>query len=267
MLRTIALIATLLTPVVADAGFRAGFNGTALPANDDGSSPQTALGFTANYYGSNYMSAFVNNNGNLTFDTSLSEFTPFGLTTNLGTPIIAAFFADVDTRGAGSGLTRYGTGIVDGRVAFGATWDGVGYFIGRADKLNSFQLLLINRGDTGDGNFDIEFNYNSIQWESGSASGGTNGLGGNSARAGFSAGTGVPGTFAELAGSGVNGAFLDSGPNSLAAGSLNSGVAGRYVFTVRNGAVITPTLTTPAPAGLLAGLLGAGLLALRRRLT
>jgi hypothetical protein len=49
-----------------------------------------------------------------------------------------------------------------------------------------FQLVLIERSDTGAGNFDFEFNYDQIQWEARNASGGVNGLGGSSARAGFS---------------------------------------------------------------------------------
>jgi len=42
----------------------------------------------------------------------LSQFTPNGLNTGVGQPIIAPYFADVDTRGAGSGLVTYGAGTV-----------------------------------------------------------------------------------------------------------------------------------------------------------
>ena len=53
-------------------------------------------------------------------------------------------------------------------------------------------------------------------------------------------------------------------PNSLAANSLNSQIAGRYVFNVRNGQVVGPALV-PVPAGLMIGLLGgAGLFGFRR---
>ena len=257
-------LVVLLTPTASQAGFRTGFNTSTLAANDDLSTGANPLGFTVNFFGTNYSNAFVNNNGNLTFDSALGAFTPFPLGTTLGTPIIAAFFADVDTSGAGSGLTLYGQGTVDGRAAFGATWDGVGYYFQETDKLNSFQALLVDRSDTGAGNFDIEFNYTSIQWETGSADGGTNGLGGSPARVGYTAGTGAPGSFAELPGSGVPGSFLDGGSFALASNSLNSSVAGRYVFNVRNGAVVT-AVATPAPAGLVVGILGASLLGLRRR--
>jgi hypothetical protein len=56
----------------------------------------------------------------------LSDFTPFGLTST-ARQIIAPFFADVDTRFAGSAVT-FGPGTVDGHVAFGVNWVNVDYF-------------------------------------------------------------------------------------------------------------------------------------------
>ena len=49
---------------------------------------------------------------------------------------------------------------------------GVGYFGSHADKLNKFQLILVDRSaDTGTaGDFDILFKYDTIQWETGDAS-------------------------------------------------------------------------------------------------
>jgi len=223
-----------------------GCNSSVLPANDDDSAGPITLPFPINYFGTTYSQTFVNNNGNITFGGELSTFTPFNLnTTNI--PIIAPFFADVDTNGTGSGLTSFGNVTVDGRRALCVNWVNVGYFFAAVDKLNSFQLILIERSDTGPGNFDIEFNYNSIQWETGSASGGTDGLGGNSARAGYANGTQAPGTSFEIPGSAVNGAFLD---NNLATGLSNnssgSSERGRYIFAARNGGVATPT-PTPTP--------------------
>lgn len=261
-----ASLAATVAPAEA-AAIRGGqFNANTLPANDDGSTGPVSIGFGVNYFGLNFNQLFVNNNGNVTFDSPLSTFTPFSLTST-GRQIIAPFFADVDTRGLGSGLVTYGAGLVDGFTAFGVNWIDVGYFSSRTDKTNSFQLVLIDRSDTGVGNFDIEFNYDNIEWETGGASGGVNGLGGSSARAGFSNGTGSPGTFFELPGSAVNGAFLNGGSNSLIANSLNSTVDGRYVFAARSG-TIDPgdpdTTPIPTPA-LLPGLIGMGVAALRKR--
>ena len=214
-----------------------GFQANVLAANDDGSTPLTPLGFTVNFFGTNFSSAYVNNNGNMTFDSALSTFTPFGLE-NAGRQIIAPFFADVDTRGAGSGLVTYGNDTVDGRPAFGVNWINVGYYGSHTNKLNSFQLVLIDRSDLGPGDFDMEFNYDQIQWETGDASSGSNGLGGNSARAGYSNGSQLPGTSFELPGSAVNGGFLDS---NLTTGLINQKLSnpqdGRDLFLVRNGFV------------------------------
>ncbi len=219
------------------AAIRAGFDGNTLAPNDDESTGAVNIGFTTNFFGLNFNQLFVNNNGNVTFDNSLSTFTPFDLTST-GRQIIAPFFADVDTRSTGS--VTYNSGTVDGRNAFGVNWANVGYFPSSTDKTNNFQLVLIDRSDTGAGNFDFEFNYDQIQWETGGASGGINGLGGSSARAGYSNGTGAPGTFFELTGSAINGAFLDGGFNSLIVNRLNSNVDGRYVFSTRNGIVMNP---------------------------
>lgn len=227
------------------AAVRTGFDFNTLGATDDGSSGAVSLPFSANFFGQTFNSVYVNNNGNITFDSPLSSFTPFGLTSTQ-TAIIAPFFADVDTRGTGSGVVTYGTGTVDGHAAFGVDYPNVGYYSSGTDKLNNFQVVLIDRSDTGTGNFDIEYNYNQIQWETGNASGGTDGLGGDSARVGYSNGTGDPGTSFELAGSGVNGAFLDSNTSTgLIYNSLNSDVAGRYLFQARNGTVVT---SVPEPS-------------------
>ena len=49
---------------------------------------------------------FINNNGNITFDRQLIDWTPNPLQ-NLGFTIIAPFWADVDTRPAKSDVVRY----------------------------------------------------------------------------------------------------------------------------------------------------------------
>jgi len=203
-----------------------------IPANDDGSSDLVDLPFTLNFFGTEYSSLYVNNNGNVTFDSSLPTYTPFSLleTTRV---IIAPFFADIDTRADGSGLTTFGATTFSGRPTFCVNWLNVGYYRQHSDKLNSIQLLLVDRSDVGAGDFDIVMNYGQVQWETGDASGGTNGLGGSSARAGYS--NGVDTSF-ELTGSAVNGAFLDSSGSGLVHSSRGTVIPGRYVFNVRNGA-------------------------------
>jgi len=97
--------------------------------------------------------------------------------------------------------------------------------------------VIIDRSDIAAGDFDFEFNYDQIQWEAGTASGGdANGLGGSSARAGYSNGTN---TSFEITGSAINGAFLDSNPvTGLIHRSFNSNVPGRFLFHARGGTVL-----------------------------
>jgi len=237
-----ALIDANTAPVI-----RTGFNQFMLPGNNDLASGIVDIGFNINYFGMTTSTLYVNNNGNVSLDAPLWAFTPDGLSSNIRTSIIAPFFADVDTREGG--MVTYGAGMVDGREAFGFNWINVGYFATNVDKLNSFQLILIDRSDRAPGDFDIEFNYRTINWESGDISylrdpvtgqvldDPNEGIGGASARVGFSNGTGNPGTYYEFEGSGVSEAFLDSNPAGLVNGSRNSTVPGRYIFSVLRGAL------------------------------
>jgi len=231
----------------------AGFAGNTLPGNDDGSTGLVNIGFSLNFFGNNFSQLYVNNNGNATFTAPLGTFTPFPIVNN-STPMLAPFFADVDTRTTTD--VTYGVDVVGGRPAFGINWVDVGYYSQNSSPTNSFQLVVIDRSDIAAGDFDFEFNYDRILWETGEASGGNaSGLGGSSARAGWTNGTT---TSYELAGSAINGALLDgNGTTGLIHNSLNSNVDGRYVFQVRNGVVVN----TPEGGQTLA-LLGLGLLVL-----
>jgi hypothetical protein len=211
----------------------------AIAATDDGSSPAVALPAPLDFYGTTYSSIYVNNNGNVTFQAPQATYTPF--TINAGTPpIIAPFFADVDTSGNGSGQVTYGTASFGSRPAFCVDWNNVGYFTAHTDKLNSFQLLLVDRTDVGPGDFDIVMNFNTLNWEAGDASGGISGItssGGTAAGAGFSAGDGDPNHFFQFPGSLTSLALLDTSPSTaLVNHSRGSLQPGRYIFPVRNGA-------------------------------
>ncbi|MGH9276526.1 MAG: nidogen-like domain-containing protein [Acidimicrobiales bacterium] len=206
-----------------------------LARNDDGSTPRVSLPFGVNFYGTVNNSLFVNNNGNVTFQSPLATYTPFTIAANTP-PIIAPFFADVDTRGTASGVVRYGATTYGGRPAFCVNWIDVGYFSFHTDKTNSFQLLLVDRSDSGPGDFDIYMNYDRIRWETGDASGGINGFGGVPAGAGFSAGDNIASHFFQYPGSRTTRALIDDNQQTgLVNGSRSSQQKGRYLFPIRNG--------------------------------
>jgi hypothetical protein len=233
----LSVVLSLATASVASAGAvqdLPGCTANSLEANDDSSTDEVPLPFPIDFHGDEYSQLYVNNNGNVTFDEPQSTFTPFEFH-HLGDPrIIAPFLADVDTSGApddGSLQVTYGNVTVDGKPAFCVNWVDVGYFSTHVDKLNSFQLLLIQQGSTGD--FDIVFNYDRVLWETGDASDGTGGFGGTPAAVGWSNGDGEhfyvhPGSFESMA-------LLDSNSQTgLVHGMLGSSQPGRYVFEVRN---------------------------------
>ncbi|SFN63720.1 Hemolysin-type calcium-binding repeat-containing protein [Roseovarius lutimaris] len=229
-----------------------GFGEDFLPRNDDGSTAQIDLSPVfengLNYFGTVYEGLWINNNGSVTFASPRGTFTPDVITGVSNNPEITPFFADVDTRGGevaptpggnsqGSNLVHWDFNQLSDQVI--VTWDDVGYFSSRTDLLNSFQLILSDRGN---GDFDMQFRYEDVNWTTGNASGGTDGLGGTVARAGFTAGTGEEGEFFELPQSGIQDEML-----SLDAIAGNTGLVGIWNFAVRNGGVvesIVPLLPT-----------------------
>lgn len=221
---------TAMAPAQAIA-LRTGFGGpegygelTQNP-NDDESSNQLNLPFAIDFFGSTYNQFFVNNNGNITFNSALGSFTPspFPITNQ---PTIAPFWADVDTRNQpGGGAVYVASPNADTVVV---TWHNVGYYSSNNDKLNDFQLTLQNRSDTGVGNFDIEFRYNQLQWTTGDASGGTGGLGGTPAQAGYDAGNGT--NFFVLPGS-FSSDVLDLADTS----NVSAATPGLWTMSIRNG--------------------------------
>jgi hypothetical protein len=233
------LLASKLGPPV----IRPGFDAVATPPNDDDTTGPDPLGFQIAFGGQTFAETYVNNNGNLTFEGPLADFIPFDLT-QAPDPIVAPFFADVDTREGA--VARYGTGTVDGRPAFGVTWPGVGCYPRNTSLRNAFQTILVDRSDVAAGAFDIELDYDQLQWDQGQVSpcddsGGstlsaklTSDAVGGTARAGWSDGTGDAGGSVELPGSGVRGALLDdNAATGLVHAARDSTLPGRYVFHVR----------------------------------
>ncbi len=211
-----------------------GFAANTLGNRDDGFVGPVSIGFTAQFSTVTFNQVFVNNNGNVTVGSGNSLFSPTNFNTTTRT-IFGPFVEDVDTRN--NNAVTYGTGVLDGRNAFAVTWPDVGYFQMGNNRLDAFQVVFIDRSDTGAGNFDLHFNYDQIEWDSSDSSDGTDGLGGSSsAVAGFSAGTHQPLTDYTFAGSGIPGSFLDSNlTGGLIHNSFQSNVLGRFAFFFRGG--------------------------------
>jgi VCBS repeat-containing protein len=219
-----------------------GFGESSLGGNDDGSTDAVSITsvFGAgglNFFGQHYTSIYINNNGNITFVGPSGTFTPSQIGSS-GNPIIAPFWADVDTRGGSANATAGGNSTGSDLVYYDldttnhvltVTWDDVGYFASHTTLQNAFQLQLIDRGN---GDFDIVFRYEDINWTTGDASGGSGGLGGAPARAGYSAGDGNMAHYFELPGSGDQNTML-----GLEGANGNTGIPGVYVFHVRSGNV------------------------------
>ena len=204
--------------------------------NDDGSSPLQSIGFTINFFGSTTSTLYANNNANITFDSAYGGFTALAMTT-VNRQIVAAFLADLDTSHAQSNVVTYGTGTVGSNASFNANYLDVGYFPAAGDKLNRMQIVLIQRSDTGTStNFDIEYNFERILWDQTGASVGY---------ANYASQT------YDLPGSRIDDAFLDTTGTSsyrLAYNSFGTSTTGRYIFEVRDGAVLTPPTVSTGTA-------------------
>jgi Ca2+-binding RTX toxin-like protein len=256
--------------LVNGLGGASGFGENFIDRNDD--SYASNINITSvfgsgglDFFGTNYTTISINNNGNITFGGSgLYSYTPWGMQQTTSYPMIAAYFADVDTRGyvndidgpgavtKTTGGTSTGSNLVwydfdaagnGGKGILTITWDDVGYYGSNIDKLNAFQMRIIGMGG---GDFDIEFRYETINWTTGDASGGADGLGGVVARAGFTKGDGS--NYYELSQSGTQDQML-----TLDTTVGNTGVVGYYRFSSRSGAATDDIIHGDASNNILSG--------------
>lgn len=126
-----------------------------LGATDDATT-LVSLGFDFEFYGNRYSQLYVATNGIVSFGQPVPTF--------LGSfpqpqPIIAPFWADVDTRGQGT-ITLL-TGVnTRGHRFLEVDWTAVGYFPRMTDKLNTFKLYIEDdpAGDV------VAFRYDNLEW-------------------------------------------------------------------------------------------------------
>ncbi|HYX03741.1 MAG TPA: nidogen-like domain-containing protein, partial [Reyranella sp.] len=138
-----------MTDLVNNLGGPDGFGTSNLGRNDDGFTGRIDLTSVfgsqgINFFGHYYTGLYINNNGSLTFNSGTSAFTPTAITGSTSNPIIAPYWADVDTRGGAVSPTPGGTSTGSNLVwwaldstthTFTATWDDVGYYGSHTDKL------------------------------------------------------------------------------------------------------------------------------------
>ncbi|XP_043109457.1 sushi, nidogen and EGF-like domain-containing protein 1 [Puntigrus tetrazona] len=133
-------------------------------ALEDGSSPVIQLSSSFLFFGHSYQQIYVNNNGYLTFNQALSEYTPYSFPANRSQDIIAGLWTDLDNRVKGVvSYQQYINGGLLNRAnqdiktyfpdlnfiaswVFVATWDKVAYYA-LTNTETSFQIVLISGGN------------------------------------------------------------------------------------------------------------------------
>ncbi|MCS6981599.1 MAG: PKD domain-containing protein [Flavobacteriales bacterium] len=137
----------------------------AMPACDDCSSGPITLPFQFCLYGQLYNQVYINNNGNVSFGSPYATYTSTGFPVN-GFPMLAPFWADVDTRN-GLGQVLYKVTP----TALYVNWVNTGYYSMQGDKRNTFMLVLTDGTDPvlSNGN-NVGFAYQDMQWTTGAAS-------------------------------------------------------------------------------------------------
>ena len=137
---------------------------SAMPACDDCSSGAINLPFTFCFYGQNYSTIYINNNGNISMNGPYGTFSSVGFPVN-SYPMLAPFWADVDTRSGGT--VKYKVTP----TACYITWEGVGYYSMQTDKICSFSMVITDGTDPIlTGNRNVGFGYADMTWTTGAAS-------------------------------------------------------------------------------------------------
>lgn len=163
--------------------------------NDDDSAVLT-LPFSFDLYGQIFTTVFINNNGTLSFGQEYATFTREAFPV-VGFPMVAPFWADVDTGSASNPIGDVWMKIFDSNGdsvddTLVVTWDNVGSYNQNDTLRNTFQVALSDGSNPmiGLGN-NVCFSYDEMCWTTGTASGGAGGFGGTPATVGANHGNGV----------------------------------------------------------------------------
>ncbi|NWH68368.1 TECTA protein, partial [Geococcyx californianus] len=125
------------------------------PKLDDGTSEKIPLAVPFTFYKEKYQSLYVNNNGVISFDTRVSQYTPDPFPLADGRPFVAPYWADVNNVLGGDifyrevtdptllqriteNINQYFPSIsFKATWAFVATWDHVAYYGSETNKVRS----------------------------------------------------------------------------------------------------------------------------------
>ncbi|XP_055837415.1 nidogen-like [Episyrphus balteatus] len=191
------------------------------------------LDIPISFYSKRYHQIYINTNGILTFDKEFPEF--INLEYPGRNPSIAPFFANVDTsvpsnstiislfksqnheklQKANSLVRRKYSNNFEATILYVATWENVGYYNAKTDRLNTFQVVIICNSDES----YVQFIYpeDGINWLQGES--GQSGPLDFPAQAGFvsadgrhfminGSGTDNARNFSKTSNVGINGVFL-----------------------------------------------------------
>ncbi len=194
-----------------------------------------ALGFTVNFFGTSTNSLFVSPLGYVSTSSGI-YWENIDYVANNTLPLIAGFKTLLDP--GGGTPTRYGTGIIEGKKALIVDFNNTASIFNSSGTSN-FQLNIIDRSDISPGDFDAEFNYQSINYSS---------FNGTGAFIGFASGLGDNHAW-KLPGSNENGKFINSGTTPIINyrnTETDRALKSRIIIESRNGRCITPNYTTAA---------------------
>ena len=140
-------------------------------AADEDASVVLDLSFPFQFFGSNYSTAYINDNGFITFRSTFRDtYQPVSLPSGLTTPMIAPFWADGEVAGNGG---RGNIWYKDFGDKLSVIWDEVGYYAeleSTAKSHNSFQVVISKDQDLPDMN-NICFCYLDMGWTHGDKDG------------------------------------------------------------------------------------------------
>ncbi|MDQ3128755.1 MAG: fibronectin type III domain-containing protein, partial [Chloroflexota bacterium] len=235
------------------------------PEGED-SSTGFPIGFPINFYGTTYSDVFVNSNGSISFGAGSDTYDEPLEQILDGSAGVIAYGMDLDNReiardGSAWGSGRHGDFFYWGRTtfqgqqAFVATWMNEQSYYASTSKTdwNTFQIMLVDIDGNAGSNVDIIVNYGSMQAnDEGYSEGCADGedtcvaIGLGSVQDGSVQYASIVDDSGVLYNGRTSADVADDGAHPLSVGHLNSSIAGRFKFQMRNGTV--PQTATPPGA-------------------